>query len=258
MKQLRGEKLLMKGNICVVIPVHKDQPSINEIISLRQVAKVLKDYTHYLVVSENLEVDAYKTVDPALHIIRLDPSYFRSEESYNTLCRTPAFYEPFLKFKYMLLYQLDCFVFRDELLDWCERGYDYIGAPWLKREHILKRFRKLGLTKLACFLNPVGNGGISLRNVDKFFRISKLLRFVSTSIVFHEDILWCNIAPILCPGFRIPDKATALAFAFEGDPELCLQLNGGKLPFGCHAWEKNGRAFWGKIFKNYGYDVVLE
>lgn len=39
------------------------------------------------------------------------------------------FYRRFGKYKYMLIYQLDAFVFSDKLLDFCEMGYDYIGAP---------------------------------------------------------------------------------------------------------------------------------
>ena len=31
----------------------------------------------------------------------------------------------------MLIYQLDAYVFKDELLNWANKGYDYIGAPWL-------------------------------------------------------------------------------------------------------------------------------
>jgi hypothetical protein len=42
------------------------------------------------------------------------------------------FYQAFTDFEFMLIYQLDAFVFRDELADWCRSGYEYIGAPWLR------------------------------------------------------------------------------------------------------------------------------
>ena len=32
----------------------------------------------------------------------------------------------------MLIYQLDAFVFQDDLAYWCQQNYDYIGAPWLR------------------------------------------------------------------------------------------------------------------------------
>ena len=39
---------------------------------------------------------------------------------------------------------------RDELLDWCNKNYDYIGAPWVKKER-------------DNILLKTGNGGFSLR-----------------------------------------------------------------------------------------------
>ena len=35
----------------------------------------------------------------------------------------------FLEYQYMLIYQLDAFVFEDKLDYFCELGYDYIGIP---------------------------------------------------------------------------------------------------------------------------------
>ena len=35
-----------------------------------------------------------------------------------------------------------------------------------------------------------------------------------------------------------------LRFAFEVSPRTCLDLNGGKMPFGCHAWARYDRSFW--------------
>ena len=48
------------------------------------------------------------------------------------LMLSPFFYESFLDFKYVLIHQLDVFIFKDELNYWCNQNYDYIGAPWFK------------------------------------------------------------------------------------------------------------------------------
>lgn len=45
---------------------------------------------------------------------------------------TKEFYLRFRQWEYLLIYQLDAYVFQDELMDWCNKGYDYIGAPFLK------------------------------------------------------------------------------------------------------------------------------
>ena len=66
------------------------------------------------------------------------------------------FYRRFSKFEYILIYQLDAFVFKDQLNYWCKKGYDYIGAPWFEGFH---------LTKTGVNIIGVGNGGFSLRRV---------------------------------------------------------------------------------------------
>jgi hypothetical protein len=35
-----------------------------------------------------------------------------------------------------------------------------------------------------------------------------------------------------------------LRFAFEAAPRQCLEMNQGRLPFGCHAWGRYDREFW--------------
>ena len=40
---------------------------------------------------------------------------------------SPLFYLNFKKYRYLLIYQLDALVFRDELLEWCSKEIDYIG-----------------------------------------------------------------------------------------------------------------------------------
>ena len=60
----------------------------------------------------------------------------------------------------------------------------------------------------------------------------------------NEDGFWAFFAPTYNPIFRIPDTETALRFSFEINPRLCFEQVGGRLPFGCHAWEKHDPEFW--------------
>ena len=60
-----------------------------------------------------------------------DPAYFTSIQGYNRLLLSTEFYQRFLGSAYLLICQLDVFVFRDELAGWVARGYDYVGAPWV-------------------------------------------------------------------------------------------------------------------------------
>src|SRR5262249_54514416 len=58
------------------------------------------------------------------------------------------------------------------------------------------------------------------------------------------DYFLCAAGSRFLRGFRGVPLAVGLSFAFEVAPRLCLQLNGGQLPFGCHAWPQYDRQFW--------------
>jgi len=246
------------GNLsCIVIPTHKVHPSKNEYISLVQLKKILPDFQKYLLVPKKLDVSKYLEIDDTFLTIRFNDKYFASERGYNFLCRTPLFYKPFMQYEYMLIYQLDCFVFKNELENWCKQGFDYVAPPWVEGNWIKEKARFFKMPFLANFLSRVGNGGFSLRKIYKFYKASMLTCFISTRIIFHEDVLWSNIPRLMYPAFKIADFHSALAFGFEEKPEKCLELNNNCLPFGCHAWGKHSPWFWKNIFKNYGYEISL-
>jgi len=72
------------------------------------------------------------------------------------------FYEQHTTWSHMLIFQLDCLLFKDELLHWCNSPWDYIGAPWFRG--FLEKNRNAGLW-------AVGNGGFSLRKVSSFLKV---------------------------------------------------------------------------------------
>lgn len=91
------------------------------------------------------------------------------------------FYRSFKEYEFMLIYQLDSYVFRDELLDWCEKDYDYIGAP--VHNFILDNFsQRIDIATL--------NGGFSLRKINSALRVLSSFRFIYS----FKDLLKANIA----------------------------------------------------------------
>jgi hypothetical protein len=128
----------------------------------------------------------------------------------------------------------------------------------------------------------MGNGGFSLRRVSKFIEVleSKQLyfsdfKFYNTSLriglknliilkllvkfqsgnfsklrVFNflyndnEDYFWAFLAKFFVQEFSLPNSKEALEFSFEVNPKKCFELNGSRLPFGCHAWNKYDLKFW--------------
>lgn len=241
--------------VAIVIPNHRATLKWNEQISLARCKEVFNEYDVILAHPKGISLEEYEEYDVITKYIGLNPKYFKNEAKYNRLMNIPYFYKHFLEYDYILIYQLDTFVFENNLDEWCNMGFDYIGAPWINSTWIQELNNKIpGIKRL---IKKVGNGGLSLRKVKKFYYGSIYLYPLALfwKGKWHEDFFWSSVAKRLIPGFRIPDVKTALQFAFEETPEECYKLNGNQLPFGCHAWEKFNPDFWAPHFKHYGYTI---
>ncbi len=262
--------------VAVIIPFYKDSLTANEEISLLQCKKVLANYPIIAIKPNHLSLPVFSQKLQFTETINFDDKYFKSINGYNALLVSEDFYGRFLGYEYILIYQTDAFVFSDELNYWCNTGYDYIGAPWLqmKKYGKVKSFfynylykiyfylniKKLGLPNSKQFTNKIGNGGFSLRKVSTFFILSKRFKhkaekyFINGECFLNEDVFWCIELTRRKKYLKIPNLKTGLLFALENRPEIGINRNNGKLPFGCHAWE-NYLDFWRTIFKELGYEI---
>ncbi|MFT3950077.1 MAG: DUF5672 family protein [Agriterribacter sp.] len=266
----------------VVIPIYKSHLSKSEQISLAQCCKILGSYPLTLIKPYSLDPSPYFTHPVKFNIESFDDDFFKDVRGYNRLMLSEEFYKRFLHKKYMLIYQLDAFVFRDELAKWCKKGYDYIGAPWLdtmpegktfwEKIKFAKRRRKeyrnntkqpdTNLPTEIQFHNQVGNGGFSLRHVEKFYTICKEKKQQidyynqnsGYSTFYNEDVFWSLEVNRKKNILKIPDYKTALQFSIENRPEFALTITKGKLPFGCHAWNMFPD-FWNPVIRSLGYDI---
>ena len=268
-----------KKEILVVVPVYKSQPNDFEELSFIQSLKVLGDYPFSIITFEGLDVSYYTNLmDEYLisySVNCFDKDYFKGWASYNRLLLSKGFYETFRRHTYMLIYQLDAFVFKDELQYWCNKGYDYIGAPW---------FKDFGNGLIQPKLVAVGNGGLSLRKissalvafdymeshdkrisafnywnkhlmnryyknslrfiVSRFFGKTNTLRYFQASTI-NEDAFWSQIVPDAIKTYKVAPIEEAVKFSFESNPAYLFEKNNRQLPFGCHAWHKNQYdSFW--------------
>jgi hypothetical protein len=114
----------------VVVPVHKPGMDGLEALSLARCVAVLARHPLVFVGPRSLDFEPFRAAAPAARITTFADRYFGSHGGYSELLLTPSFYEAFADFGFMLVYQLDAFVFEDQLLHWCGKGYDFIGAPW--------------------------------------------------------------------------------------------------------------------------------
>jgi len=264
-----------KKRLAIVTPQHRFPLTGDERVSLHHLRTFLGGFDRYLICPDSSTPDLHDFT-----LIRVPDANLASEWAYNCMLLTPEFYDWFAAYDYILIYQLDCLVFSNNILSWCDEGWDYVGAPW---------FQNYGCDPEGGFLG-VGNGGFSLRRVTSHRQVfaSRELGFEPVSLGWqnsqayssaparvvmcrlkttlhrfgyqnsvrtflqeycrnrnvHEDMFWAWEAKRFNPDFAIPSPKQALSFAFEMAPEFCLEANGGQPPLGCHAWARYGRRFW--------------
>jgi hypothetical protein len=255
--------------VAVVIPVYKNNLERFEQLALEQCFRVLNRHRTFIIKPRSLDVSIG---NEAVSYISFDDKYFESRQGYNRLMLWEGFYEKFLRFQYILIYQLDAYVFKDQLLEWCDKGYDYVGAPWLRPAKYIDVFKAVKSRVLIAvhtwfnlrqpnsdlptelqFENKVGNGGLSLRRVRKFYEAamqhkSGLAKYLNrTEHHFNEDVWWAIELNRKSNYLNIPHYKKAVFFSIENQPERAWELTRGELPFGCHAWNLH-LDFWERHF----------
>lgn len=268
--------------VAVVIPHYREMLNEDERLSLNQCAEVLGKYDLFTVLPEDIKGKCITDLfaQKGISIIRkaFQKEYFDGIRGYNQLMLSKHFYQAFAEYEYILIYQTDAFVFRDELIEWCEKGYDYIGAPWFQSYWIWKSKTKLWTS---------GNGGFSLRKVSSFLKVlnhkgtfkplrsflninnSPLLKIkklpinqlfkltIENTVEFFiainqttEDRFWGVDTMESYIDFNVAPNEVAMRFSFECNPRYLYQLTNQELPFGCHAWRKYDNDFWDEVYFN--------
>lgn len=235
----------------ILIPVYKPQPTASEIFSIRRTTKVLAAHDRILVAPESLDTAPYLAICGDLQVVRFPDAYFAGIPGYNRLLVSSFFYQKFTAYDYVLICQTDVYVFDDQTAIWTQKGYDYIGAPWIETPPSTKPWSPFNFSRFMT--GKVGNGGFSLRRVSAHLRNAERWAFwvnlfsTPTQTKLHEDYFWSLLVPRFDREFRIPSAQEALGFAFEYKPAKCYALNHQQLPFGVHAWEKYEPAFWAEF-----------
>lgn len=230
-----------KYTCAILIPIYRKSFNDLEKISFDRVRTVLKDYDIIAVTPRKLKGKL------GLEMLQecFEDSDFKSISSYSRLLLSKDFYQRFLKYEYILIYQLDAFVFSDRLEYFCNMGYDYIGAPWIDGM-MSKRRDKI------CF---VGNGGLTLRKVKAAISLIERCGNKAKEFSENEDLFFSLHR---ANDYRVAPVKVALAFSIESKVERCFRMNKREIPFGCHAWEKYNYYFWKPYIEKYGYNINEE
>jgi len=268
-------------SLCVIIPVHKPDLTADEILSLKACKKQLENYDCYLVFPESMDISAYLAVFDKLIAKPVDKKWLSSVEYYNQMKLGIWFYRMFEKYKFMLTYELDAYIFHADFNKVNVFSFDFIGAPFFQGY--------LQATSNSPFIKGC-NSGFSVRNIEKcihildslekyrghwnfykkfFYKIPKItfhlnrltkgrfdifingmLGFYFEGSHMNEDQVWSQIVPRLYKTFKVADPKSASRFSFEHNPEVLFETNQNELPLGCHAWSKYSN-FWKKYIIDY-------
>jgi hypothetical protein len=240
----------------------------DEQISLRHLTHYLAEYDKFLIhpSSVRLRLAGFDRKP-------FDDRYFGSVAANTQMMLSQRFYEAFSDYEFVLIYHFDALVFNDDLVSWCQRGYDYLGAPWLTSLQYPERgFCGVGnggfsLRRVASMLKVIRSESLTARPSDywnkyfahksramralnwpryllKHLRWRNNVRHEIRSGQFNEDVFWARRAVHYCHDFKIAPVDVALQFAFECAPRVCFARNNNNLPFGCHAWPRYDREFW--------------
>lgn len=274
---------MMIQRACIVVPMYRLELSDFEQIALEQCFHILGNHPIYFIIPKRLEsfikTHAYIKQGKASYKT-FDDRFFADVMAYNRLLKFTGFYKAFMNYEFMLIHQLDAFVFKDELHYWCDKGYDTIGAPL---------FEGLDLAMSDSPIVGQGNGGFCLRHirhcyevVTKFKKLKfkrtfedanrpfyiNFYRYIKHQLIYihsgypyqpiiNEDLFWAEVIPANFPDFKVPNAQEAMRFSFEVNPEILFEMNHHELPFGCHAWWKYNLNFWAPYLNKFGYVIKV-
>ncbi|MBR5436024.1 MAG: hypothetical protein IK120_04085 [Muribaculaceae bacterium] len=268
-KNMSEEKI--KRLVTVMIPIYTLRLGEIDLLSLRRCFEVLGGHDIAIVKPHSLDISQFDSLiggNITYRVEEFDDKYFAGREGYNRLMLSAELYERFIDSQYLFVHQADVYVFRDELEQWCNSGYDYIGAPWLPA---LADIQGKNLFRRAFYLMrrfvgsvvpgfhainlkyKVGNGGCSLRNTRSFLEAARdlapnfaIASFQSAKHENFEDVFWSVRVNDICPGaLRIAPCDEAARFSIESHPETAMTLTGGELPMATHAFaRRRNRSFW--------------
>lgn len=247
----------MDKTCAIVIPIYKTDFNIIDKTSLDFLIENSSEYTKenypvYLIGPEKINPELENLSkylskgNFKVEIKTFEDKFFKSTASYSQLLKNHDFYKVFDNFDYILIYQNDCLMIEDNLKQWLDKDYDYIGAPILSD--------RSGWKKVPI----VGNGGCSLRKVKYFKNVTnpkgaflkKYKKQLSEEVSArgpegyqdYEDLYFAELIAYYY-GMKRPTFKQSLDFAFDMNPDFAkvFKTDPNKLPDFIHAYDKNLR-----------------
>jgi hypothetical protein len=188
--------------IAICCPAYKESLTSEEFFNLKITDYNNQEIDKYFIISKSISKNNFTTHFPEWKFIEIDDIYFQNIASYNKYLLSNSLYKIFLDYKFILIYQFDAVLVKN--VSNITEQYDYIGAPWLNK------------IKFYGFNLQVGNGGLSLRNVRKFYLLTTLIWFLKKSNS-NEDIIYSLLGKLCLlkiPNFKIANMIFKETSAF--------------------------------------------
>ena len=233
----------MSDNCLIVIPIYKDYLFDYEELSLKQCVKIFKDKYKIVFIQPNIDTINVEKIlkqynidleyEYHYDILYFHERFFYSRDSYNTLLLISNIYDLLRSVinnvKYMLLYELDGFVFYDNLEYWINKNYDFIGS--------------FSFAYLDFYNTTNKNvfhmcGGVSLRNIDYCIDTIKYIKQDKGWMIDSncwEDMLLTFYSPKI----NAPQPAETFDFCWSHRYFTSYILNNFRLPVFLHYYQLN-------------------
>ena len=237
----------------VVLPIYRVNMAESEASLIRHSLAVLGNFDVFFIAPTGLSLSWYEKFWPAAKYLTCPDQYFTSPQAYSQLMLGAGFYQYFSSYSHMLVLQTDAVVLTDQLQEWMQSPYDYVGAPWPKPYSITLKDADNGF-KNQTFTISVGNGGLSLRRIDACIRAISEYQWILEKTPMDEDLFFALVGQI-SGHFLVPNTLVAAKFSLEIDPRSYVAMTG-QMPMGGHAWAKWDSGFWHEQFKALGLSVV--
>lgn len=228
-----------------LIPIYKEKLSPIEEFSIEYSLNYLPTKRVIFICPERLNTQYYQEKFKISNFERYQNEFFESVPGYSRLLLTKDFYKQYSKNEFILILQTDAVLIKDNLNQWLNSKYDYIGAPWSEKFECMLKW-DIHSTNNYQIKTSVGNGGLSLRRIKA--TIDLISEFPEAVDYFiksksSEDLFFstCGMAS---DSFIIPNEIVASKFSMETNPTYYYGVNGNTVPFGGHAWWKYDPQFW--------------
>ena len=233
-------------DVATLVPIYQATLSKEDTLGLRRSLEALKSRRITFIHPRGLDLTFYRGLSQQAAYEEYDEACFSSIANYNRLLLSTDFYKKYQAFEFILILQTDAVVLRDDLQQWLEAAFDYVGAPWPNGYEIFVNLDRYAGANGKVVKAYVGNGGLSLRRVraclDLMAEFPQTLEYFQKS-GSSEDLFFAFMGQV-SQRFILPSETRAALFSLELQAGKYFAMSGNVAPFGGHAWSKYEPQFW--------------